>query len=437
MIANLRKRLQGGEIGFLRSSLIVTVGFAFARVLGIGFSFVLAAILVPDVYGFIQYNIAISLFLTIGTMPLAQHLLARQISVLQEEPEQLDQFISSFMVLMALVVLLTLLIAVPVLFFSESISLVGVLIIFLGTTIFYLYYGAARGFVASVRLAAVFIGSNLIQLVLIVVIYEVLVLTSPVPALVVYGLSYLAPVGLLYALFPFPLRFQFSLVRWSHIREQFRSAVPLWLSQAGFVLGSTIDIMLVQRFINDRALGAYTFTRQLCIVFDFIPMGIHTVLMPKIAAAKARATRRRYLVMALGAAVVVNSIAILGFLVVYPLFVGRFYSEYLLPLDVVFFQALAQSIWGVHGILTSAFIGLNRASMETMSRALLLIVLTVSGLILVPQFGVRGAALMSLIGSIAAVASYPLLLAIPKLWRRLRNEPEPTAHMRSTIFGTE
>ena len=60
---------------------------------------------------------------------------------------------------MGVVFLISLIVAIPVLLFTGKFNL-GILAIFLGTSVFYAYYGLARGYLASGRLAMVEVGNN-------------------------------------------------------------------------------------------------------------------------------------------------------------------------------------------------------------------------------------------------------------------------------------
>ncbi|MCL4251403.1 MAG: oligosaccharide flippase family protein [Anaerolineae bacterium] len=435
MIKRLRQRFQSQstEGSFIKNSAIVAVGFTLARALGIGFSFALAGAIHPDVYGYIQYSISLALIVGIVTMPVAQHLLARQISVHAEDQQKSEEIASNFYVMMVGLFILTLLVVVPIFILTGTFNL-GALLIFFGVTVFYSYYGMARGFVFSVRLAMVFVASNAIQLILILFIYHVLKLQSGLPALAVYGLSYLAPVGVLLAFYPFPVGFRRRHVSWPRMKEMLRASIPLWISQAGYAFSTFIDFFLLQQLLNNAAVGLYAFTRQVCIIFDFLPMGLYTVLMPKVAAADNRRTRMRLIALALGITVVANAVVLVVFLLVYPWFIDTFYPQYELANDIVLVMALAQTAWGLQGIISQAVIGANRASVDSVNRLIPIVLMPVIGLILIPMLGVRGAALMSLITGCAAVIAFPVQLWLSK---RIKFPRRKSEIQKQTVFGTE
>ncbi|MCC6616425.1 MAG: oligosaccharide flippase family protein [Anaerolineae bacterium] len=434
MIKRLRQRTQSAEGSFLKNSAIVAIGFTVARALGIGFSFALAGVIHPDTYGYIQYSISLALILAFLTMPFAQHLLARQISINAGDDMKLEEIASNFWVVMLILFVVTMALVIPIFVLTNTFN-PGALLIFFGLTVFYSYYGMARGFVFSVRLSLVFVASNLIQLLLILLIYHVLQLKSGLPALAVYGLSYLAPVGFLLAFSPFPVGFRKRHVKWSRMKEMMKASVPLWIAQVGYTFATFIDYFLLQQLLNNAAVGLYAFTRQLCIVFDFLPMGLYTILMPKVAAAENRRTRFRLMGIALGITVVVNAVGLVIFVLLYPWVIETFYPQYLLEADIVLIMALAQTIWGLQGIISNAVIGINRAGVDSVNRLIPLIFMPIVGLILIPQFGIRGAAMMNFLTACVTITAYPIQFWLAK---RLKfAQPRPEIQQKQSAFGTE
>jgi O-antigen/teichoic acid export membrane protein len=411
LVAILKRKLQSGDIGFLKSSAIVTLGFTFARILGLGFSLLLARLLTSDTFGFIQYSLSIGMIMAGLTQPFAQHVLARFISVNNDDRRRLNEILSSYWVVMAVLFALTLLVVLPLMILTDTLN-VGAIIVFIGLTIFYTYYGIARGLVASGKLVAVFLGSNLLQLIIIFILYGLMGRQDPLPAIAIYGLSYLIPIALLITFAPFDLAAEFRFIKLSRIKEMVRFALPVWVSQFAFVIAQNIDLLLLQRFLDNRAVGMYAFTRTLCLAFDFVPMAIYTVLMPRIAAAD-KSSRRRLLAFALGITIVINTIGLILFGLLYEWIITTFFgSDYLLPLRVALIMAIAQSLWGLHGIISNAMIGINSAAIEALNRILLVIVFPILGFILIPAFGIEGAALMNLSGSIIGLIAFPVILRI-------------------------
>ncbi|MCA9910129.1 MAG: hypothetical protein KC519_15835, partial [Anaerolineae bacterium] len=81
-----------------------------------------------------------------------------------------------------------------------------------------------------------------------------------------------------------------------------------------------------------------------------------------------------------------------------------------------------------------AVVGANRASLESVNRLIPLVMLPLTGIILIPMMGVRGAALMNFITSCVTVAAFPLQLWLSRRIKFPRRKPEM---QKQTVFGTE
>lgn len=421
MLTAIRRRISGIDLHFLKGSVLLSIGFALARVMGLGFSLILGAVLPADTYGYIQYSIALALVLNIGTMPFVQHVLARQISIHHADPERINRTYTTVWVLLIALTVLTLLIAIPAFLISGGVN-VGAVVIFFGVTLFYSYYGLARGFEATGRLVAVFAGSNFIQLVAIVIVYVVLRDTSPLPALVIYGMSYLPMVLWLSRAYPFPVKFSPNLYDRRIAGELLHFSVPVWISQTVMALAFGAEIFLLQAHVSEAIVGAYAFTKTLGLVFEILPQGISTMIMPRVA--KNQQNPRLLLFTSIAGVLVVSAVVLAIYLALYEWAVRTFFGEdYLLAANVVIVMAVTGIMFAIYGIVMNLLLGMNRAGIESINRILMTGSLYLAGFILIPQYGVWGAALSALISAIVAYGSLPLLL---RLWKDRRAAPTPT-----------
>lgn len=405
MTQSIRQRLASADLQFLTGSTVLTLGIAIARVLGFGFSMILTRKLTQADYGFVQYCITLAGIVAIVTQPFAQHVLARFISQYKGDRDQLVNFLNTAALVILVLTGLTLLVAVPVLIAIGRFN-AGVLTVFIGVTIFYIYYGAARGFIASSRLLAAYLGSNLVQIIAIFLLYVVFDEQSPMPALLVYGLSYFVPLAVLQILYPLPLRFKLSLPSRESVTTLVRFSIPIWLSHIAYMLHAALDVLLLEAFWGTATVGAYALTKTLTTLFNFIAMGITTLLMPKVAEVP-KEQHRALLINALTLALVVNGAVLLIFMVSYHWFVGSFFGlDYVLDTGVVLTMALAEIVFVVHGVITAVIIGGGSPRLETLSRGVALGCAFVLGMVLVPQFGIAGAALMNVCSAVISVAIY-------------------------------
>lgn len=410
MIRKLNEQMQGAYGRFFKRSLLLAVGFAVARLFGLTFSLLLGRALPTEEYGFIQYSILLAGILSIGTQPFTQHTFARFVSIVRQDTQRLSQVVSTAAAMLGGIVLLTLIVITALAGLSSTFN-VGAVLIFLCLMVYYAYYGLARGFEDSGRLSAVFIASNIVQFIAIFIAYSLLNTRQTLPALAIYGLSYLGPVLFLTFAYPLPIRFRREEVDRTTAKELFRFSVPVWLSHALFALTAAGDVFILISLAGSAAAGAFVFTRTLGLVFDFLPTSISTLIMPRVAASAA-SPRRMVL---LSSTVILASSAVMGivFLLVYPWFIQTFIQpDYLLPMPTVLVMILAQVAYGLHGVLTGVVMGQNRTIVELFSRVIMTVCLYVACYSLIPTFGIGGAALANLITAVVALLTYPLLISL-------------------------
>ena len=416
MIASLRQRFKILDSRFLKSSAILAAGFALARFLGLGFSLLLGRALPAESFGYIQYIILVAGLLSIGTMPFFQHLIARQVSIHRENAEQLNRVYTNAWIVMFALCILTVVITIPLFVLAGTLDL-GAYLIFFGVTLFYSYYGLARGFEDSTRLAIVFVCSNLIQLIVIAIVYILLREKSVLPALTIYGMSYVVPVLLITALYPLPVRIRPKFIEWKTMRELIIAAVPIWISHATYALANGADVFILRRFSGDAIVGAYTFTKTLNIVFDFVPSALGTMIMPRVASMQSN--RRRLMIMSAVGVFAISAVIAVFYLSLYEWIIRSFFKpEYLLPAVAVITMIMMQTMFGLQGVISGMLIGVNRPAVEMGGRLITVACLYICCLLLIPPYGVVGAAIANLISSVVSVGSFVVLLELRKRYER-------------------
>ncbi len=408
MIAAFRRRIPATDRKMISGSLMLTVGTMVARVLGLAFSLVLARALSPELFGTIQYSIVLAGVLAIGTQPFAQHVLARFAAKYRSQPDELRSYLTNAWVVLAGLFGLTLIAALPLSLVFPQLDL-GVMVMFTGITLFYTYWGFARGYEASFRLMVAYIGSNLVQIILVVLVIQVMQIKSGLLAQVIYGGSYLLPIVLLQLFAPIPTGFAPSAVSWRVTKALLRFSIPVWISHASYMLFSTLDIMLLEHFRDAASVGIFSLVKTLSMVFTFIPMSISTILLPRIASVP-DAEHGRLLRSALLWSTLINAVVLVAFVLLTPWFVANFASEeYVITPDVTLALALSMIGAGLVSIFTAVLVGRAQAVTDMLNRGFGLVVALVCGFILVPRYGMVGAAATVLIGNAAMTVVYAAL----------------------------
>ena len=419
---NVKKNLRGLDWEFVRGSAVLSVGMAAARALGLAFSLVLARAFTPTDFGTIQYGITLAMTVAIGTMPFGQHVLARFIGKYKADAEQLDRILSNAWIILAVLFGLTLLVSVPVLSILDRLN-VGVLVTFAGVTLFYTYWGMSSGFQAPARLTIAYLGSNIVQIVLVWSTIFVLHIRSPLLALVLYGASYFLPVAILQRFWPLPARVRPSRPRRDVIREIFKFSWLIWVSHAGFMLYSSISTLLLEHYSGSAAVGVYALASTLSLVFLFLPRGIATLLMPQAAAGCGQAHRRlieKTLVLSLG----INGVILAVYLALVRWFVqSAFGPEYVADMSTCVILAVTSIVSGVHTMITAVLVGSGQPEIETLSRGVAVLFVAGTGWLLIPGHGLQGAAIAELLGALGALATYGVIACV-KTRARLLMGPE-------------
>jgi O-antigen/teichoic acid export membrane protein len=419
-------RLKNQDWSFLRSSTLMSLGLAAARLLGFLFWLVLARMFEKSDTGHVRYIITLGELLAIGTIPFSQHVLAWFISRYRSDEAYLRRVMGTAWQVLLVLTGATLLAATVVLLALDRFD-ASILVVFLGVTLFYAYYGLARGHLAQGRLLAAYVGSNLIQIIAVGIAVVTLGTQSTTPILLIYGTSYLLPILLLQARHPLPLH-----VSWGPPDREVGGALlsfagPIWISHTLYACFMAIDILLLEYFVDKAAVGVYAVTRTVASLLGLIPWAIDIMLMPRIAASDP-SEHRRMLRNALLLILVANAVALICFLVGYQWFiettVGR---DYYAGMDFGLVMAVGAILFGLFGIFSSVLVGRRQPGLEAVGRFVTLVVTAAAGLVLVPpadplgvsqlvtqwlglrSTGIHGMALASLMGVGAGLVAYALL----------------------------
>jgi len=287
-------RFQEWDWNLAKGSAIFSLGQAFAGLLGFTFSVIVARAFSPSEYGAIQYAITIASVVSIGTQPFGQHVIARFVGKYKENAEQLQQILSNFWVILVALSGITLLLAGTILIISGMRNVLGTLAVFLGITVFYTYWGMARGFLVPNRLAIAYLGGNLLQLFVAFFVIYVLNIRSTLLILVIYGLCFIIPPLLMQILWPLPIGLKLSNIKLSIVSDLLRFSIPIWISHGCYMIFQTIDILLLEHYWGTAAVGVYAVAKTLATVSLYLPTGVSTFLMPKTAGTPRKLIARCY-----------------------------------------------------------------------------------------------------------------------------------------------
>jgi O-antigen/teichoic acid export membrane protein len=416
-----RLQKQEWDWNLVKGSAILALGMALAGFLGFVFSVVVARAFSPDEFGAIQYAIAIASVVSIGTQPFGQHVIARYVGKYRENNEKLSEILNNSWAILLVLSGITILLAVLILGIAGMRNVFGILIVFLGITIFYIYWGLARGFLDSNKLTITYLGGNLLQLLLVVFVIYILNLRSSLVVLVIYGFCFIFPPILMQKLWPMPINLRLNPINLSIISDLLKFSFPVWISHGCYMLFQTMDVLLLAHFWGTTAVGIYSVAKTLAKLSLYLPTGMATFLMPKTAGSSPQAHRKM-----LERALIISLAVCISTLVVYILF-GKWFvltvfgSNYVVDINVMIILALGMVMFATHSVVTAVLVGEGRPGLESLSRIVALCVAALIGWSMVPAYGLAGAAMVTLSGSIAALLTY--FVARSKRYR-LKESPE-------------
>jgi O-antigen/teichoic acid export membrane protein len=409
-LRSIRVKLQEWDWNFVKGSAIFSLGQALAGLLGFSFSVVVAKAFSPGEYGAIQYAIAIASVVSIGTQPFGQHVIARFLGKYKDNTEQLQQIFSNSWVILVALAGITLLLAGSILIIVGMRNVVGILIIFLGITVFYIYWGLARGFLVPGKLTIAYLGGNLLQLFLVSFVIYILNIRSTLIVLVIYGFGFMFPPILLQKLWPMPISLKIFRIEISIIRDLLKFAIPIWISHGCYMLFQTMDILLLEHYWGTATVGVYAVAKTLAHVSLYLPTGIATFLMPKTAGSPSQAHRGmldRALIISL--AVCVSTLVV--YILLYKWFVMiLFGSKYVIEMNVILLLALGMIMLATNQVVTAVLVGRGKPGIDTIGRIVAVCCASLVGWLIIPVYGSLGAALVVLSGPLAALLTYFVLI---------------------------
>jgi O-antigen/teichoic acid export membrane protein len=182
-----------------------------------------------------------------------------------------------------------------------------------------------------------------------------------------------------------------------------------------YTLNLTVDVLLLKQFSDIEILGQYSLAKNISSLFIFIPAGISTVLMPRVASLPEE-KHKKLLIQSLDLSLLI-SVGILAVILLFGEWAVRqfFGADYLSSPTTVLVLSIAMIVLGIHGIFSSFQVGKGRANWETISRFAFLMVSVAIGWWSIPVYAGLGAAISMLAGGISGMIAYGVLYFLE--WR--------------------
>jgi O-antigen/teichoic acid export membrane protein len=397
---------------FVSHSATIFVGFSLASLLGFAFSVMSARLLQPGEFGTMQYALAIAELA--GVLVTASPVgLSTFLSRYRESQEMAQAYYTAWLLLVAGLLVLSLVVtaaAAPIAVGITGWLLVGVLANLVGVAALETYREVGRGLDRFFLVSAFYVISNLLQL-LAILGAAALGYRSAALFVTIYGLA--AVVTLIGITLVSPLRISLTLgsIRWSQLCEVLRIAQPVVLQSVVFTIWFRADVVVLERLQGSFAVGEYSAAKTLTNALQLAPSAVAFVLLPRIPRVRPTLLPGYLLrVLAVDTLVIVPPILLVMVAAgpIIELIFGSRYAGATAPLVIL---ACGTGLLSFSIIFGDLWLGLRRPVVDLATTVLGMAATIGATLVLIPRFGLVGAALAFAVGAgvrLAAAALYTL-----------------------------
>lgn len=407
-----RLRRLAPELDLVRSSAIVLTGFSIARLLGFLFSVAAARLLAPSDFGRLTYALALSTIASVllSSSPVGlSRFLARHADDRGEQQSYLSNWLTVVGVLLAISLVAA--IVISILGGLDAWMTAGVAANVVGITVLETYREVQRGLGRFGAMTWFYCLANLLQL---LAIFSAAAIgwRSPSLFVMIYGCSSLAAWLVVEWIAPVSIGFGLSTLDRRRFLAVLRFTRPLLIQSVFFAIWFSADLLFVQRTMGTTATGNYGAAKTLANALWLGPTAIGMALVPRVARLPENELRRYLLgVLALAAVVTAPPVAAM-WMFSRPLVLvafGDHYPDAAGPLGIL---AVGMGLHGLYIILFNLWVGLGRPFINMVSAAAGMVCTVVAALLLVPPFGLLGAATSFSLGSAARVVT----IAVFTVW---------------------
>jgi stage V sporulation protein B len=366
------------------------------RALGFLFPVIITWMFIPEEFGYIRYVLTMSRLMGETITSGIPNALAQRIAASNNLHSRL---VYSYNAFIAIGFLFIVIVPITYLFIPDNpIAWWMTLFVMGGLTIDAIFYAILRGRLLYNSMALYRISSNLLQLVLVGVVFWIQ-LATPNVVLAIYGYVYLVPIVFLSI---YNLKKSGFVV--SNLTDQIKTSgdilkdlfffsLPLMISAIAFGIISGIDVVFLEKWQGFESVGVYSAIKTLTMVYVFVPLGIVALLMPKIASLSNFAKVKSYMLISLAACAVSSLAIMLVFYLFGDLIISIIYPPaYQGNLDILYILSLGMACFSVYTILSQSWIGLNKPRVPAIILAVAACINIIWDYFTIPSFGMRGIA---------------------------------------------
>ena len=375
----------------IKSSAIIGSGNVASRALGFIFFIIVARMLVPAEYGFIRYILALASLVGVISTTGYQLALTRYLGANKDNAHDKDVYFSNSIVAIALLLLFTF---IAVLLVSEIANKLSywVLVILVGTVIFYTYSAVLRGLLNYKKYTYFNISNSLVKVALVCILFYLLKFYSSHAVLVIFAYSCIIPLVILELFRPSHISFRKSLISKNTLKELTMFAIPVFIASGAATIVTSVDVIFIESFIGMEAVGFYGVARTLTQIFQFIPMAISTVLVPEVAGFKSQDTTKKYLKFSLVLTVIGSLCLFIGIYIFGEMLIRILFTErYIEALKALYVLSAGMVFYSAFSVICSFWDGIGKPTIPMIFLSIIAGINIISNIYLIPRLEIFGA----------------------------------------------
>jgi O-antigen/teichoic acid export membrane protein len=208
--------------------------------------------------------------------------------------------------------------------------------------------------------------------------------------------------------------------RWKRLVSVARLGLPLGITSVCLALSSNVPRFFLERARGETALGYFAALIFPTAAFSILLSGVGQAATPRMADFYAGAPKKYLrLVLALSAIpLIVVPVILLAVLSMGPHVLAMLYrADYSSHFGVFVLLIVGAGVWSLASVLGYAATAAHRVIGQAPAAVVTLIVAAIASWLLIPQYGIQGAALVNVISGSVAVVAYAVLLLPARVWK--------------------
>ncbi|GEM_PF-1942228 len=392
---------------FIRTTAIVGVGNTSGRLLAFLFMIVVARVLSERDYGEVRYILSIA---TVASTVVAAGLpstMSRFLARYYKENYKKNIYFTNTLVLFLIFLSATL--VASLLLFPDTPMIILVII---GYSVPLLYMGIVRGLMQYTKFALMSLLRNLIK----IIILGFLVLFTSMTGtyvLLTYAFGGWIAILILERYRASELYVFKNGISRDTMKELLTFSIPVFITTFAFVLITQSPLIVLTQEIGYEYGAVFSTAFTFTLLYSFVPFAVLTIAMPKIASMRDK--QRRIKVFSQSAAIIVFTGALLILLTIivgkwalHILFEGKYDSSYI-PMVIL---SVGSIFMGLRNTYSALWEGGGRPTLSTYDTVFGGLMTLGSAHILVPLYGVNGAAYSFVIGTLSSVLLSTVFLSM-------------------------